>query len=235
MALPLVAAAAAERHVPAADIVVGFKGLGDGDAAASALGQRLAPARLLRHQVEHRPVARPVGQHYAAEVIGVFAPKDLTVAPNSAGRCTTATSMPGKVTSRVNWAVPLPFAGTSTRGNFRAISLKSLGSFRATSAGGDCAAALAANLPKLACRYVAEVAEVTVDSDGKAKVDRVVCAVDCGVAVNPDVMAAQMEGGIRTRRRGRRLILSCGPPGCPVDRRKRHQVTRSGRRSNDQC
>jgi isoquinoline 1-oxidoreductase beta subunit len=44
--------------------------------------------------------------------------------------------------------------------------------------------------------FVAEVAEVTVQSDGRYKVDRVVCAVDCGIAVNPDVVRAQMEGGI---------------------------------------
>jgi isoquinoline 1-oxidoreductase beta subunit len=44
--------------------------------------------------------------------------------------------------------------------------------------------------------FVAQVAEVTVGSDGALKVDRVVCAVDCGVAINPDVIAAQMEGGI---------------------------------------
>jgi isoquinoline 1-oxidoreductase subunit beta len=44
--------------------------------------------------------------------------------------------------------------------------------------------------------YVAEVAEVTVRPDGTFTVDRVVCAVDCGVAVNPDVIRAQMEGGI---------------------------------------
>jgi len=44
--------------------------------------------------------------------------------------------------------------------------------------------------------FVAEVAEVTVKPDGSFKVDRVVCAVDCGVAVNPDVIRAQMEGGI---------------------------------------
>ena len=44
--------------------------------------------------------------------------------------------------------------------------------------------------------YVAQVAEVTVGGDGKVKVDRVICAVDCGVAINPDVIAAQMEGGI---------------------------------------
>ena len=32
--------------------------------------------------------------------------------------------------------------------------------------------------------------------DGVFKVERVVCAVDCGIAVNPDVVAAQMESGI---------------------------------------
>ena len=44
--------------------------------------------------------------------------------------------------------------------------------------------------------FVAEAAEVTVKSDGSFSVDRVVCAVDCGVAINPDVIRAQMEGGI---------------------------------------
>ncbi len=44
--------------------------------------------------------------------------------------------------------------------------------------------------------YVAQVAEVTVDEQGGVKVDRVVCAVDCGIAVNPDIITAQMEGGI---------------------------------------
>lgn len=43
--------------------------------------------------------------------------------------------------------------------------------------------------------YVAQVAEVRLIK-GKVKVERVVCAVDCGVAVNPDVIKAQMEGGI---------------------------------------
>ncbi|MDY0881671.1 xanthine dehydrogenase family protein molybdopterin-binding subunit [Dongia soli] len=43
--------------------------------------------------------------------------------------------------------------------------------------------------------YVAMVAEVTA-KDGTVKVDRVVAAVDCGIAVNPDVIKAQVEGGI---------------------------------------
>jgi isoquinoline 1-oxidoreductase beta subunit len=44
--------------------------------------------------------------------------------------------------------------------------------------------------------YVAQVAEVSVGKDGQVKVDRVVCAVDCGTPINPDIIAAQMEGGI---------------------------------------
>jgi len=43
---------------------------------------------------------------------------------------------------------------------------------------------------------VAEVAEVTVSADGSFSVDRVVCAVDCGIVVNPDVVRAQVEGGV---------------------------------------
>jgi isoquinoline 1-oxidoreductase beta subunit len=44
--------------------------------------------------------------------------------------------------------------------------------------------------------YVAQVVDVSVKADGSFSVDRVVCAVDCGVAVNPDNVKAQMEGGI---------------------------------------
>jgi len=44
--------------------------------------------------------------------------------------------------------------------------------------------------------FVAQVAEVSLRKDGLPKVERVVCAVDCGVAVNPDMIRAQMEGGI---------------------------------------
>jgi isoquinoline 1-oxidoreductase beta subunit len=42
---------------------------------------------------------------------------------------------------------------------------------------------------------VAEIAEISVEN-GEAKVHRVVCAVDCGIAINPDNVRAQMEGGI---------------------------------------
>jgi isoquinoline 1-oxidoreductase beta subunit len=42
---------------------------------------------------------------------------------------------------------------------------------------------------------VGSVVDVSV-VDGKIKVEKVVCVVDCGIAVNPDVIAAQIEGGI---------------------------------------
>lgn len=68
---------------------------------------------------------------------------------------------------RANWGSPLP------RGRFRGIAVhESFGSF------------------------VAEVAEISMQDDGKFSVERVVCAVDCGIAVNPDVIRAQMESGI---------------------------------------
>jgi isoquinoline 1-oxidoreductase beta subunit len=42
----------------------------------------------------------------------------------------------------------------------------------------------------------AQVVEVTLDSRGRVSVERVVFAVDCGIAVNPDLIRAQVEGGI---------------------------------------
>ena len=44
--------------------------------------------------------------------------------------------------------------------------------------------------------YVAQIAEVSAGEGGEPRVHKVWCAVDCGVAVNPDVIRAQMEGGI---------------------------------------
>jgi isoquinoline 1-oxidoreductase beta subunit len=43
--------------------------------------------------------------------------------------------------------------------------------------------------------YAAHVAEVSVAPDGGVRVHRFVCAIDCGIAVNPDQVRSQMEGG----------------------------------------
>jgi isoquinoline 1-oxidoreductase beta subunit len=44
--------------------------------------------------------------------------------------------------------------------------------------------------------YVSEVAEISMKPGGGFQVDRVVCAVDCGIVINPDVVRSQMEGGV---------------------------------------
>ncbi len=44
--------------------------------------------------------------------------------------------------------------------------------------------------------YVAEVVEISGDVDSGIVIESVTCAVDCGIAVNPDVVTAQMESGI---------------------------------------
>lgn len=44
--------------------------------------------------------------------------------------------------------------------------------------------------------YVAEVVEVSRSADDSYRIEKVTAAVDCGVAINPDVIRAQMEGAI---------------------------------------
>jgi isoquinoline 1-oxidoreductase beta subunit len=44
--------------------------------------------------------------------------------------------------------------------------------------------------------YLAQVAEVAVNAQGQVRVERVVCAMDCGQVVNPDGVRAQLEGGV---------------------------------------
>ena len=44
--------------------------------------------------------------------------------------------------------------------------------------------------------YLATVAEVRVSATGDIRVDRIVCALDTGLVVNPDVVRAQIEGGV---------------------------------------
>lgn len=44
--------------------------------------------------------------------------------------------------------------------------------------------------------YVAQIAEISKGDGDGPRVHKVWCAVDCGVGVNPDIIRAQMEGGI---------------------------------------
>ncbi|MCL4798832.1 MAG: molybdopterin-dependent oxidoreductase, partial [Burkholderiales bacterium] len=44
--------------------------------------------------------------------------------------------------------------------------------------------------------WVAQVAEVAVSAKGATRVERVVAAIDCGIAVNPEAVRAQIEGAV---------------------------------------
>ena len=44
--------------------------------------------------------------------------------------------------------------------------------------------------------YVAQIAEVSVGSEGVPRVHKIWAAIDCGVPINPNVMRAQVEGGV---------------------------------------
>ena len=68
---------------------------------------------------------------------------------------------------KANWSKPLP------AGRFRGISVH--GCF--------------------GC-FVAQVIEISIDTNKKIHVHRVVCAIDCGLAINPDGVKAQMESEI---------------------------------------
>lgn len=44
--------------------------------------------------------------------------------------------------------------------------------------------------------YVTHVAEVSAGKDGTVRVNRIICALDCGFVLNPSQVEAQLEGGI---------------------------------------
>ncbi|MFA3783168.1 molybdopterin cofactor-binding domain-containing protein [Melioribacteraceae bacterium 4301-Me] len=44
--------------------------------------------------------------------------------------------------------------------------------------------------------YCAEVTEVTVNENNEIKVDKVTCAIDCGIVVNPDIVEQQVDSAI---------------------------------------
>ena len=44
--------------------------------------------------------------------------------------------------------------------------------------------------------YCAQVCEISTDADGVVRIEKVTAAIDCGIAVTPDVVRAQIEGGI---------------------------------------
>ncbi len=91
--------------------------------------------------------------------------------------------------------------------------------------------------------FLAQVAEVSVASDGAVRVHRVVCAIDCGVVVNPAGVEAQVQGAIIygltaalygeiTIDRGR-VAQRC--ISCAATRRREAWARRGCRRSRRRC
>jgi isoquinoline 1-oxidoreductase beta subunit len=136
------------------------------------------PNRVVEHVLTHEPVPvgywRSVGHSYSAFFTECF----IDECAQAAGRDPLEfrrTLLAGQprfravldlAAEKAGWASPLP-AGRA-RGIAMAESFSSI---------------------------VAQVAEVEL-RDGRVRVLRVTCAVDCGFAVNPDIVAAQMESGI---------------------------------------
>jgi isoquinoline 1-oxidoreductase beta subunit len=44
--------------------------------------------------------------------------------------------------------------------------------------------------------HSSQVTEISLDDRGRVHVERIVFALDCGIAINPDVIRAQVEGGL---------------------------------------
>jgi isoquinoline 1-oxidoreductase beta subunit len=44
--------------------------------------------------------------------------------------------------------------------------------------------------------YAAMVAEISFDEKNKLKIERIICAIDCGLVINPDGVRAQVESGV---------------------------------------
>jgi len=137
------------------------------------------PHRLVEHVLVHQPVPvgfwRSVGHSYNAFFVECFLDEAAQAAkrdPYELRRALLAQSprhlrVLETAAQKAGWGSPLP--PRNGRGIALAESFHSI---------------------------VAQVAEVEVSADGALRVKRVVCAIDCGKAVNPDIVAAQMESGI---------------------------------------
>ncbi|MEA2525093.1 MAG: isoquinoline 1-oxidoreductase subunit beta, partial [Thermomicrobiales bacterium] len=44
--------------------------------------------------------------------------------------------------------------------------------------------------------HSAQVTEISLDSRARVRIDRIVFALDCGITINPDLIRAQVEGGL---------------------------------------
>jgi len=93
---------------------------------------------------------------------------------------------------------PLEFRLQSLKNNMRARRVLEMAAEKA-GWGKPIAKGVDRGIAQHACQgsYTAQVADISVDKkEGKIKVHRIVCAVDCGPAVNPGHIEAQIQGGV---------------------------------------
>src|SRR5262245_270380 len=155
----------------------------DGIDATSVEGSRELPYEIANFRCEvHNPTVgvpvlwwRSVGHNHTGYAVECFVDELLQAAGQDPvagrlammGKSLRATGVLRAVAQLAGWTGPGPF-------NDRARGVAVVESFGS---------------------FVAQIAEVSAGAGDAPKVHKVWCAVDCGVAVNPDVIRAQMEGG----------------------------------------
>lgn len=160
----------------------------DSDAVEAGLGPYAWPAARLDY-VRHEPMPglttgwwRGVGPTHNCFVVESFVDELAALAKQDPVRYRLALLPEGSraravlelVAHRAGWTSPLkPAAASGSRRGRGVAVLSAFGS------------------------HLAQVAEVTVNAAGEIRVDRVVCAMDCGMVVNPDTVQAQVDGGIQ--------------------------------------
>src|SRR6266487_881571 len=134
-------------------------------------------------------------------------------------RCATATCRSGRGAGSTPTRTPSTWNASWTRWRRRRARIRSnLAVLNAAAEKGDWGKPLPAGVHRGIAQfmgygsYSAATAEVSVSPEGKLKVHRMVLALNCGHAVNPDQIAAQVEGSVA-------FGLTAALYGeCPVDK-----------------
>jgi isoquinoline 1-oxidoreductase beta subunit len=141
------------------------------------------PNRLVEHVLAHQPVPvgywRSVGHSYNAFFVEAFLDEVARAA--------------GKDPFEYRRAM---LAGVPRHRRVLETAAKMADWGRPLGAGAGTRAARGIALADSFHSIVAQVAEVEVAANGALRVRRVFCAVDCGMAINPAIVMAQMESGI---------------------------------------
>lgn len=180
LAAPNLGASAAQRLAPA--ILRGIAGRG-GDSAGMVSGLTNLPYDIPAQRVSHAAVEMPVELGYWRSVEHSYAPF-------------LSESFIDELAARAG-VDPLEFRLRHMDRQSRAARVLMLAASRGTLLGavpGNTGRGIAVH--ESFGSYVAQVAEVEAPSPQEIYVKKVTCVIDCGQVVNPDIVRAQMEGGI---------------------------------------